>query len=233
MLFAGDDWAEDHHDVGIVAGDGRRLARRRLPEGLAGMSQLHALIAGFLPQEWADLPPGEAARRVKAGTGTERGPWVAALVAAGYEVFPASPMPVARYRERHSTSGAKSDAADAHLLAEIVRLDRAHHRPAAGDSPQAEAVKLAARAHQSLIWDRSRHVLRLRAALRESFPAALEVFTGPGRPRGAGTAGPRTESGPGCGTVTAEDRRRAGPGEPPWCADQSSPESRTSCAHPS
>ena len=176
MLFVGDDWAEDHHDAGIVAGDGRRLARRRLPEGLAGMSQLHALIAGYLPQEWADLPPGEAARRVKTGTGTGRGPWVQALVAAGYEVFPVNPMPVARYRERHSTSGAKSDAADAHLLAEIVRLDRAHHRPVAGDWPQAEAIKLAARAHQSLIWDRSRHVLRLRAALREFFPAALQAF---------------------------------------------------------
>ena len=79
MLFVGDDWAEDHHDVEIVAGDGRRLARRRLPEGLAGMSQLHALIAGYLPAEWADLPPGEAARRVKIGIGTERGPWVQAI----------------------------------------------------------------------------------------------------------------------------------------------------------
>jgi len=176
MLFVGDDWAEDHHDVEIVAEDGRRLAARRLPEGLAGMSQLHALIAGYLPGEWADLPPGEAARRVKIGIDTERGPWVQALVAAGYEVFPVNPMSVARYRERHSTSGAKSDAADAHLLAEMVRLDRAHHRPVAGDSPQAEAIKLAARAHQSLIWDRSRHVLRLRAALREFFPAALQVF---------------------------------------------------------
>ena len=178
MLFAGGDWAEDHHDIEIVGEDGRRLARRRLPEGLAGISQLHALIAGFLPREWADLPPGEAARQVKAGIETDRGPWVAALVAAGYEVFPASPMPVARYRERHSTSGAKSDAADAHLLAEMVRLDRAHHRPVAGDSPLAEAVKLTARAHQSLIWDRTRHVLRLRTALREFFPAALEAFAG-------------------------------------------------------
>ena len=178
MLFAGDDWAEDHHDIEIVDEDGRRLARRRLPEGLAGISQLHALIAGFLPREWADLPPGEAARQVKAGIETDRGPWVAALVAAGYEVFPVNPMPVARYRERHSTSGAKSDAADAHLLAEMVRLDRAHHRPVAGDSPLAEAVKLTARAHQSLIWDRTRHVLRLRAALREFFPAALEAFAG-------------------------------------------------------
>ena len=156
MLFVGDDWAEDHHDVEIVDEDGRRLARRRLPEGLAGISQLHAMIAGHMPEEWADLPPGEAAGRVKIGIETERGPWVAALVAAGYEVFPVNPMSVARYRERHSTSGAKSDAADAHLLAEMVRLDRAHHRPVAGDSPQAEAIKLAARAHQSLIWDRSR-----------------------------------------------------------------------------
>ena len=125
MLFVGDDWAEDHHDIEIVDQDGRRLARRRLPEGLAGMSQLHAMIAGHLPEEWADLPAGEAARRVKVSIETERGPWVQALVAAGYEVFPVNPMSVARYRERHSTSGAKSDAADAHLLAEIIRLDRA------------------------------------------------------------------------------------------------------------
>jgi transposase len=129
-----------------------------------------------MPEEWTDLPEGGAARRVKVGIETERGPWVQALVAAGYEVFPVNPMSVARYRERHSTSGAKSDAADAHLLAEIVRVDRAHHRPVAGNSPQADAVKLVARAHQSLIWDRSRQVLRLRAALREFFPAALETF---------------------------------------------------------
>src|SRR5215469_13952237 len=176
MLFVGDDWAEDHHDVEIQHDAGRRLARRRLPEGLAGITQLHALIAGCMPAEWADLAEGEAAGRVKVGIETERGPWVAALVAAGYEVFPVNPMSVARYRERHSTSGAKSDSADAHLLAEIVRVDRAHHRPVAGDSPAADAVKLVARAHQTLIWDRTRCVLRLRTALRESFPAALQAF---------------------------------------------------------
>jgi transposase len=85
-------------------------------------------------------------------------------------------MSVARYRERHSTSGAKSDAADAHLLAEIVRLDRAHHRPVAADTDEGEAIKLTARTHQSLIWDRTRHVLRLRSTLREYFPVALQAF---------------------------------------------------------
>jgi transposase len=134
------------------------------------------LIAAHLPEDWVDLEPGSAQTEVKVGIETDRGPWVAALVAAGYEVFAINPMSVARYRERHSTSGAKSDAADAHLLAEIVRLDREHHRPLAGDTEEAEAIKLVARTHQSLIWDRTRQLLRLRSALRAFFPAALQAF---------------------------------------------------------
>src|SRR3954452_18980593 len=126
------------------------------------MERLRALSAERLPTEWADLDPVEAASRVKVGIETDRGVWVQALVAAGYEVFAINPMSVARYRERHSTSGAKSDAGDAHVLAEIVRLDRAHHRPIVGDSELGEAVKLVARSHQSLVWDRTRQVLRLR-----------------------------------------------------------------------
>ena len=176
MLFVGDDWAEDHHDIELLDDEGGVLARRRLTEGIEGIAGLHAVIADHLPEEWADLEPGQAQARVKVGIETDRGPWVAALVAAGYEVFAINPMSVSRYRERHSTSGAKSDTADAHLLAEIIRLDRAHHRPLAGDTEQAEAIKLVARTHQSLIWDRTRQLLRLRSALREFFPAALEAF---------------------------------------------------------
>ena len=110
MLFVGDDWAEDHHDIELVDDSGRRLARARLPEGLEGLSRLHALIAEHSPEEWADLPAEEAAQRVTIGIETDRGPWVQALLAAGYVVFAINPMQVARYRERHSTSGAKSDA---------------------------------------------------------------------------------------------------------------------------
>ena len=83
---------------------------------------------------------------------------------------------MSRYRERHGTSGAKSDKGDAHTLAGMVRTDSHQLRPVAGDSAGAEAIKVAARAHQTLIWERSRHLLRLRAALREYFPAALEAF---------------------------------------------------------
>jgi transposase len=176
MLFIGDDWAEDHHDIEIVDDAGRVLVRRRLPEGLEGVTRLHAMVAEQMPEDWADLDAGQAAGRVKVGIETDRGSWVGALAAAGYEVFPINPLSVARYRERHSTSGAKSDAADAHLLAEIVRLDRAHHRPFAADTDEGEAIKLTARSHQSLIWDRTRHVLRLRSTLREYFPVALKAF---------------------------------------------------------
>jgi len=176
VLCVGDDWVEDHHDVELVDEGGRRLAKARLPEGLAGITRLHALIALHMPAEFADLDAAEAAAKVRIAIETDRGSWVQALVAAGYQVYPINPVQVARYRQRHSTSGAKSDAGDAHVLADIVRLDHAHHRPIAGDSTDVEAIKLVARTHQTLIWDRSRQLLRLRSALREFFPAALAAF---------------------------------------------------------
>jgi transposase len=105
---------------------------------------------------------------------------VQALIAAGYQVYGLNPRQVARFKERYSTSGAKSDAADAHALADMVRTERHQLRAVAGDSAEAEAIKVAARAHQTLIWERTRHLLRLRSALREFFPAALAAYTGPG-----------------------------------------------------
>ena len=169
MLFIGDDWAEAHHDIELEDDSGGLLVRRRLPEGLAGISTLHELVAEHLD------PTGETGQ-VLVGIETERGPWVQALLAAGYRVYAINPLQVARYRERHSTSGAKSDPADAHLLAEIVRLDRAHHREIAGDSELAEHLKVAARAHQTMIWSRVRQVNALRSLLREFYPAALAAF---------------------------------------------------------
>jgi Transposase/Transposase IS116/IS110/IS902 family len=176
MLFVGDDWAEAHHDIEVQDEKGHRLARARLPEGIAGLARLHELIAEHLTEDDVDPETGFVAPSVAIGIETDRGNWVSALVAAGYQVFPLNPVQVARYRERHGASGAKSDRGDAHVLAEIVRLDRTHHRPIAGDSPEVEGLKLVARSHQAFIWDRTRHLLRLRSALREFFPAAIEAF---------------------------------------------------------
>lgn len=169
MLFVGDDWAEDHHDVEIQDETGRRLAKARLPEGIAGIARLHELIGRFLPE---DAGPDQ----VKIGIETDRGPWVTALVSSGYQVYVVNPLQSARAREGQGVSGAKSDAGDAHVLADLVRTHSHQLRTIAGDSDQAGAVKVLARMHQTLVWDRTRQVLRLRSALREFFPAALVAY---------------------------------------------------------
>jgi transposase len=169
LLFVGDDWAEDHHDVELMDRVGHTLAKARLPEGLVGIARLHALIGEQLGENAEEVA-------VLVGIETDRGPWVAALTAAGYTVYAVNPLQAARYRERHGVSGAKSDAADAHILADMVRTDAHQLRSVAADSSAAEAVKVVARTHKTLIWERTRHTLRLRHALREYFPAALQAF---------------------------------------------------------
>jgi hypothetical protein len=168
-LFVGDDWAQDHHDVELMDAAGQVLARRRLPEGVAGMARLHELTG---QQLGADAEDAE----VVIGIETDHGAWVAALVAAGYVVYAVNPLQASRYRERHGVSGAKSDRGDAHMLTDMVRTDSHQLRVVAGDSPDAGAVKVVARTHKTLIWERTRQVQRLRYQLREYFPAAVEAF---------------------------------------------------------
>jgi hypothetical protein len=242
VLFVGDDWAEDHHedhhDVELVDDTGRRLARARLGEGVDGIRRLHELTAAHTPQ---DAEPDQ----VVVGIQTDRGPWVQALLAAGYQVSARclrstrsrSPAPAngsqrqptaANGSQRHSTSGAKSDAGDAHVLAELVRLDRAAHRPVAGDSELAEAVKLLANCSQAARPRPPEHGLEhgLGPTAAPAAPAApagrgAGVLSGvlprragslrrPGRPRGAGVTGRR--AGPG-------GRGRAVACADPGCAD--------------
>jgi transposase len=169
LLLIGDDWAEDHHDVELQDGTGRKLATAKLPEGVEGIARLHELVARHGGE---DLDPAG----VVVGIETDRGSWVQALIASGYQVYAINPRQVARFKERYGTSGAKSDRGDAHALADMVRIDRAQLRPVAGDSDQAQAVKVVARAHQTLIWERTRTYQRLRTALREYFPAALNAY---------------------------------------------------------
>jgi transposase len=168
-LFLGDDWAEDHHDIEVMDEAGKVLAKRRLPEGAAGIAHLHGLVGGFLGEDADDA-------EVLVGIETDRGPWVAALTAAGYRVFPVNPLQAARFRDRHAVSGAKSDAGDARSLADMVRADSHQLREAAGDSPEAGGIKVLARTHKTMIWERTREVQRLRHQLLQYFPAALEAF---------------------------------------------------------
>jgi len=167
MLFVGVDWSEDHHDLVVMGADGEVRSTARIANDLAGVGRLHELVAQQLDVD--DEP-------VAVGIETDRGLLVASLVAAGYELYAVNPMVAARYRDRHSIAGAKSDTADARMLADLVRTDRHLFRPIAGDSDQVEAIKVLARAHKRLIRDRQAQVNRLRSLLREYHPAILKLF---------------------------------------------------------
>jgi transposase len=166
MIFVGVDWAEAHHDVYVEDEDGKRLGGGRLPEGVEGVARFHDLVGGHVEE------PDD----VVIGIETDRGLFVAALLAAGYQVFAVNPMSTSRYRDRHSSSGAKSDPGDAKVLADMVRTDRHNHRPVSADSETVQAVKVLARAHQAMVWSRMRQSNQLRSTLREFYPAALVAF---------------------------------------------------------
>ena len=166
MIFVGIDWSETHHDVCVLGVEGEGLTKGRVPEGVEGLARLHEMLAAH----------AEEPSDVVIGIELDRGLLVGALVATGYAVHAVNPLSVDRYRDRHRTSGAKSDPGDARVLADLVRTDRHLHRQVAGDSELVEAVKVLARAHQSLIWSRQRELNRLRSALREFYPAALQAF---------------------------------------------------------
>jgi transposase len=183
LIFVGHDWAEDHHDVVMLDEVGERLASARLVEGVDGVARFHGLVAERVDE----------AEEVVIGTETDRGLFVGALVAAGYQVFAVNPKAVDRYRDRVRMAGGKSDAADAKVLADVVRTDRHLHRPVAADSELAEALKVVTRTHKDLIWQRQGQVNQLRAALREycAQPAANAAQRVHLRGKGQDTTSPR------------------------------------------
>lgn len=166
-VFCGIDWAEDHHDIALVDRDGTLLARRRISDDAAGLAQLLDLLAGH----------GDSAEDpVPVAIETPRGLLVACLRATGRKVYPINPMAVARYRDRHSIAGRKSDHGDAVVLAGVLRTDAHAHRPLPADTELAQAIAVLARAQQDAVWARTQAHNKLRSHLREYYPAFLEAF---------------------------------------------------------
>ena len=166
-VYCGIDWAEAHHDVAIVGEEGQLLARRRIDDSAAGLAQLLTLLA-----EHGDHPDDQVPVAIETG----RGLLVACLAATGRDVHVINAMAAARYRERVAVTRTKSDAADALMLARILRTDRHAHRPLPKDSDLVKAVAVLARAGQDATWQRQQVTNQLRSLLREYFPAALTAF---------------------------------------------------------
>src|ERR1700739_3099781 len=98
------------------------------------------------------------------------------LRASGRPIYPINPMKVARYRERTSMSGKKSDHGDAVTLANILRTDIDSHRRLPADTELAQSITVLARAHQDATWRRTRASNQLRSLLREYFLGFLHTF---------------------------------------------------------
>src|SRR5664280_1528408 len=162
MIFVGVDWTEAHHDVCGLDAEGAVLARKRIPDSLLGVSELHALVADQLGDD-------DDAQHVIVGIEKDRGLIVTALVAANYQVFAVNPLAASRYRERHHVSGAKSDPGDAKVLADLVDRSSQSPRGGRGDSVLSDAIKLLARNHQNTIWECQRQVNTLRSALKDYY----------------------------------------------------------------
>jgi transposase len=166
-LYCGIDWASDHHDIAVVDDDGQVVARGRVGNDAAGFAQALTLLA----------EAGDSAEHpIPVGIETDHGLWVAALRETGRVIYPINPLAASRYRSRYAVSGAKSDATDAVLLANIVRTDAAAHRPLPADTELAQAIRVLARAQQDAVWARQQIGNQIRDLLKDFYPAALVAF---------------------------------------------------------
>ncbi|WP_067574466.1 IS110 family transposase [Nocardia acidivorans] len=167
--YCGIDWAEGHHDIAIIDSDGNLVSKKRISDDPTGFAELTTLLT-----EAGDT--GE--HPIPVAIETPRGLLVATLRATGRPVYSINPMAVARYRERHSMTRAKSDHVDAMTLANIIRVDAQFHRRLPIDSELVRAIAVLARAQQDAVWRRTKASNELRSLLREYYPGFLATFAG-------------------------------------------------------
>jgi transposase len=166
MLLVGIDWAETEHAACLLSEQGQVLRRLRIGHDLAGVERLLATI-GELERE-----PSEVLVAIE----TAHGLLVSALLEAGFTLYAINPKSVERYRTRTRVSRAKTDPADAELLARILLTDRERHRPLSGSSAEREEIRALARDDERASRDQRRLLNRLRQDLLAVFPQALEAF---------------------------------------------------------
>src|SRR5262245_53436295 len=128
--FAGIDWADDHHDLVVLDAEGRQLRTLRVAHSPAGLAQLTAALEQVCGTD------GKA--QLACFVETNHGLLIAALLEAGFPVYPVNPKTVDR---RRNAAGLKTDHIDAYLLAKTGRSDLADLRRLRPDSPLIAELK--------------------------------------------------------------------------------------------
>jgi len=160
--FAGFDWAKDHHDVIVLDQAGKIVDDFRIEHTVAGWQCWHEKLT-----QWP---------RLGVAIETSFGAAVEQLLASGVAVYPVNPMNAKRYRERHCSSGNKTDRHDAWALADALRLDGEGWRALSVEDPLVAELRILCRDEVALINERTALVTQLQQALHDYYPTALETF---------------------------------------------------------
>ena len=163
MWYAGIDWADQHHDVVVIDAAGHQAGTRRVAHTKEGLTELTVFLL-----ELAQTP-----EQVACIVETNQGLLIAALLEAGFPVYPVNPKTVDR---RRNAAGAKTDQIDAYLLAKTGRSDLADLRQLQPDSALVAELKGLTRDQDALIEMQTRLVNQLTACLKAYYPVALELF---------------------------------------------------------
>jgi transposase len=165
QLFAGIDWASKTDMICVVDQDGAITVRFEIPntgKTFAGLvKRLTKLNVEDVAIERCD------------------GPLVEALLDAGLRVVVITPRQVKGLRSRYAGSGAKSDAGDAYLLADVLRTDRHRLTALTQDSAATQILRSLSRTRKQLVEARVGLVTQLRAELERCFPGAIGLFSRP------------------------------------------------------
>ncbi|NKY21038.1 IS110 family transposase [Tsukamurella spumae] len=165
-VFVGIDWASHDHAVCVLDQSGRQLAAFTIEHTADGIAALVRRLAKYTPD------PGDAPIAIERPNGR----LVDLLLEAGHPVIPVSPNAIKTWREGEVLSGAKSDAADARVIAEYLRLRLHRLAPVAPYSPQTKALRIAVRTRDDVVSLRVRVGNQLRALLDTCWPGAATVF---------------------------------------------------------
>jgi transposase len=165
-LFAGLDWASCTHAVCIIDNTGAVGEQFEVTHDAAGLRELLVRLQRCVPVP-AQLP-----------IAIERpsGLLVDVLIEAGYPVVPIHPNIVKATRPRYRSHGAKSDASDAYLLADLLRTDGARFHPLQPQSDAIRALRALVRGRDDLVATRVQLANQLRSLLESFWPGAAAVF---------------------------------------------------------